>query len=237
LHLPAPLAFALGSACWVHRLRHDREAARAAAEELIALATDHGFPFWLAQGTFELGWARLAGGEEPGRTVMQEGLDLYEAAGARLHCVGNRIARMELEGDIEREPVKTLAALDDLVEIVMASGQRSHEPALRRLQGEALSAAGDGAAAAARLQLAIDVAVQQGARFAELHATLSLGRLWRRHGRADDARQLVQRCARSFTEGFDAPPLREARDFTTSAGPSPAGYRASRAGGARRPRR
>ncbi len=213
LRLPAPLAFALGSACWIHRLRHEPAAAREVAEELIALATDHGFPFWLAQGTFELGCALLAGGQDRGRRAMQEGTDLYEAAGARLHQAANRIARIELEGDVARKPAEMLRVLDDLVSAVSASGQRCHEAALRRLQGEALCATGDETGAAVHLQLAIDVAVQQGAKLPELQATVSLGRLWRRRGRASAARALVQRCLRQFTEGFGTRTLREAQEF------------------------
>ena len=37
--------------------RREREAVQERAEALLALASKHGFPYWLTQGTILRGWA------------------------------------------------------------------------------------------------------------------------------------------------------------------------------------
>jgi predicted ATPase len=45
----------------------------------------------------------------------------------------------------------------------------------------------------------------------ELHAAISLRRLWQRQGKHDEARQLLAEVYGWFTEGFDTVDLRQAR--------------------------
>ena len=52
---------------------------------------------------------------------------------------------------------------------------------------------------------------RQSAKSWELRAALSLGRLWRRQGKRDEARQLLRGIHDWFTEGFETADLREAR--------------------------
>ena len=65
--------------------------------------------------------------------------------------------------------------------------------------------------AEAYLQQAIAVARRQGAKFLELRAVRSLGRLWQAQGKREAARQLLQETYHWFTEGFETPDLQEAR--------------------------
>jgi predicted ATPase len=58
---------------------------------------------------------------------------------------------------------------------------------------------------------AIEIARRQQARSLELRATMSLSRLWKRQGRKDEARPMLEAIYAWFTEGYDAPDLREAR--------------------------
>ena len=57
---------------------------------------------------------------------------------------------------------------------------------------------------------AIEVARTQEARWWELRASVSLGRLWQRQGRSDEARSLVANVYNWFTEGFETVDLKEA---------------------------
>jgi len=57
----------------------------------------------------------------------------------------------------------------------------------------------------------LDVARRQGARSLELRAAISLASLWRHQGKHAEARDLLAPTYNWFTEGFDAPDLREAK--------------------------
>ena len=66
-------------------------------------------------------------------------------------------------------------------------------------------------AAEASFRDAIALAQRQGARLFELRASTSLARLWRDQGRRKEARALLAPIYGWFTEGFDAPDLKEAK--------------------------
>ena len=179
LGLPAPMAFALGIAAWLHRLRGEAEAAGGFATQLRAFATDAGFPFWLAQATFELGWAVAARGDtEEGRALMQDGLQQYRATGARLYEVGDHVAWLEA---IPAAIAEHGAAVDELITSVTRTGQLYHASALHRLRGEWLLQRRDDAAATASFERAIAIAAAQGARPLERRARAALHRARSRH--------------------------------------------------------
>ncbi len=54
------------------------------------------------------------------------------------------------------------------------------------------------------------MASRQQAKSLELRAVMSLGRLWQRQGKRDEARQLLAEIYGWFTEGFDTAGLKEA---------------------------
>ena len=60
---PNTIALALFCDCILHQLLRDRREAQEQAEALIALATEQGFPLWLAAGVVVRGWALAAAGE------------------------------------------------------------------------------------------------------------------------------------------------------------------------------
>jgi predicted ATPase len=60
-------------------------------------------------------------------------------------------------------------------------------------------------------QHALDVARQQQAKSLELRAAMSLGRLWQRHGKRQEAYDLLAPIYGWFTEGFDTADLHEAK--------------------------
>src|SRR5690606_13498742 len=92
------------------------------------------------------------------------------------------------------------------------------------LRGEILllSTDADPDEAEACLQTALAVARHQEARSLELRAAMSLARLWRRQGKTDEARALLAPIYDWFTEGFDTPDLKDAKDLLDElARPSP----------------
>ena len=79
-------------------------------------------------------------------------------------------------------------------------------------RGEFLLVVGDRAAAEASFLQAIDVARRQNAKLLELQAVCELARLWRDQGKRVEARDdLLAPIYGWFTEGFDAPDLKEAK--------------------------
>jgi predicted ATPase len=62
------------------------------------------------------------------------------------------------------------------------------------------------------------MAREQGALFWELRVVLSLARMRVAQGRGDEARQLLMPIYECFTEGFEAPDLRAARELLDTLG-------------------
>ena len=71
---PFPLAYALAGAAVLHQLRREEQAAQELAEEVMALATEQGFPWYLAAGTLSRGWALAEQGQGGGHWTTAGGL-------------------------------------------------------------------------------------------------------------------------------------------------------------------
>jgi predicted ATPase len=74
-----------------------------------------------------------------------------------------------------------------------------------------LNTTGDRSAAEQAYRQAISVAERQSAKLFQLRASVSLARLWRDQGKHVEARDLLGPVYNWFTEGFDAPDLKDAR--------------------------
>jgi predicted ATPase len=107
---------------------------------------------------------------------------------------------------------EALELLGSAMAIAENTGERWFEAELRRLSGECLTANPEGEqAAAAPLQGAIAVAQEQNAKLWELRAATNLARLWRKQGKRTEARTLLTPVYAWFTQGFDAPDLKDAK--------------------------
>ena len=76
--------------------------------------------------------------------------------------------------------------------------------------GSYLLESGDEGGAEACFRSALVTAREQGARMLELRAAMSLARLQRRRGQAEDARQMLAGVYAAFTEGFSTADLQSA---------------------------
>ena len=217
-HPPAS-ASAMIFAAELHLHRREAQPMRELAQATLALATEHGFPFWLAWGTILSGWA-LA---EQGRVVegierMQQGLGAYRATGAefwRSHFLALLAEAYARAGQAEAG-LKTLA---EALTMADRTEERVYEAELYRLKGqltllqpnrEAEEAGRCDEAEACFLQ-AIAIARRQNARSLELRAVMALSRLWQQQGKPADARQMLAETYGWFTEGFDTADLQEAK--------------------------
>ena len=110
--------------------------------------------------------------------------------------------------DCRRKGLDLLAEADDYVHPTQG---RWWVAELHRLRGELLRSTGDDTAAEDSFHRGLAVAQRQEAKLFELRAATGLARLWRDHGRASEASELLGPLLAWFTEGFDAPDLGDAR--------------------------
>jgi predicted ATPase len=208
------LAHALGLTGMAAVFARDVATVCAYGNECIALASEHGFAYWAALGRVLQGWADAQQDQvTTGIALIRDGMAAAEATGARgratlfLPLLAEALA---LAGKIE----EGLAALDDALARAAVSGERGRNAEIHRLRGELTgrSPHPDPAKAEESFRTALAIAREQGTRGYELRAATSLARLWREQGRRDEARELLAPVYDDwFTEGFDAPDLKEAK--------------------------
>jgi predicted ATPase len=104
-----------------------------------------------------------------------------------------------------------LKCLAEAAAIIETTEERYAEAELHRVQGNLLNSAGDRSAAEQHYRQAIAVAERQSAKLLQLRASTSLARLWREQGKREEARELLGPIYSWFTEGFDAPDLKDAK--------------------------
>ena len=209
--LPHGLVFALTYSCWCRLLRREGALARAHVEQLLTVAAAGDFPYWLAQGTAIRGWVLIDEGRvEDGIAEIRRGLAAYEALGAEVMRPWHLVRLAEACAVLGRTG-DGRAALAEAFATMRLRDERFYEAELQRVDGELRLADGDEGAAEASLHEALRTARRQGALSLELRAASSLARLQSRHGRRDDARQVLAPVLERFREGFATGDVRDAR--------------------------
>jgi predicted ATPase len=137
---------------------------------------------------------------------MEALLDLGAAALRPYFCT-----RLALVSAAANSAPECLELLDEALEQADRSGQRWCEAELYRSKGELLSRFFDTADAESCLRRSLAAARRQQNMLWELRTACSLGRLWRDQGRRGEARNLLAPIYGWFTEGFEAPDLKEAK--------------------------
>jgi predicted ATPase len=112
------------------------------AQQLIALATEHGFPFYNAQGAIGRGWVKVKNGDlVEGISLLRNGLTAYRATGAELwmpYQIALLVAAYEISGQLD----EALTLLNDALQIVERTGERWLAAELNRRKGQLLSRQG-----------------------------------------------------------------------------------------------
>jgi class 3 adenylate cyclase/tetratricopeptide (TPR) repeat protein len=206
-------AFALGqSRVWELALLVEREdeGLEGAATDLLRYCQAQGFPALAGAAQTMLG--KAVG--DP--AVVLDGIALAATTGSALMAP----AVLLYLADAQRQHaqyVDAIASADAGLELAAATGQHFFDAPLHRVRAECLLAddtrpiEARRSAAESCFRMAIDIARAQEARAHELRATIRLARLLALDGRADEGRATLAPLYAWFTEGFDAPDLRDAR--------------------------
>jgi predicted ATPase len=208
---PPSLAVGLSWGARLLSLVGNNEALDDWVDELIAVATEHGHALNRAVGTLFRGWVKVKNGDvAEGISTLRSGLDAYRATGAEVrtsHYIGLLARACEIAGQIE----EAVAQLDEALQIVERTGERWFAAELNRHKGQLLVRQGHSEAAEELYRKALSIAVEQEAKFWELHAAVSLARLRRDQGRKAEALELLAPVYDWFTEGFATTDLKEAK--------------------------
>ena len=203
---------AFGYAC----LRDARSVSRC-VERLGAFDVGDRPPFQEALSRINGAWARVMQGEPESAVVeLRAAMDAYDALGshAARGCYLGMLAEAEL---VAGHVTAGLATIERA--LAASPEERIFLPELLRLRGELRAAGGaEPAAVESDLREAIALAGEMGARLLELRAATSLARQLSRRGAPAEGRALLAPFYASFTEGFGARDLVEAKALLDALG-------------------
>jgi predicted ATPase len=155
---PPSLAASLAVAAGLLLLSEDNAALGERADQLIAVATEQGFPRWHAQGTICRGWVKVKNGNvAEGISLLRSGSTAYRATGSRLwmpHYFALLARAREIAGQIE----EGLTLLDSALAVVEQTGERLVAAELNRHKGRLLLSQGHSEAAEEQYLEALSIA-------------------------------------------------------------------------------
>jgi len=174
------MAAAYGAA-FAHDLGRPEVAVRRAGT-VIAICSEHGFPFWLAIGLCIAGWGNAFGGDQAATATLKQGLDILRAIGASviLPYYLSYLGEIQLAGG---EVDGGLATVEEALAITRTNLGRHQVPELLRLKGELLLGKRDVQGAERALRRAVEIAGADQATVLERRAAASLARFTAQHAR------------------------------------------------------
>jgi predicted ATPase len=198
-------------------LRRDIETLRRTAGELLELSERHNASYWALWAKPMLGWIKAQEGEiEFAIQEMHESTEALNKQDANLWVPQTLLLEAEILGEAKQYQ-RAYRLLDEAQALIEPLDQRFYEAELHRVRGAVILAEGaDCEAGLANIDRAIDVARRQNSRFLELRASISKARLWRLHGRRDEAHAMLEPVYKSFSEGFATTDLVEAKALLDS---------------------
>jgi class 3 adenylate cyclase/predicted ATPase len=182
-----------------------------AAEKVLAISAEQGFPIWSAVGNIMRGWCLGAAGQAAeGVPLVLKGIADLSATGCIILTPFLLMTLAEVYGTAV-QPEKGLNRLAEATKLVETTRECWAEAEMHRLRGTLLLSMNEHAEAEDSYRKALSVAQRQSAKFWELRAATSLARLLRDQGKRDEARALLAPVYDWFTEGFDTLDLKEAK--------------------------
>jgi len=217
-HLPS-LAVSLSDGARLLSLVEDNPVLGEWVDQLVAVTTEQGFPWWGAQGTIYRGCLEVRNGDvTEGMSLLRRGSIDYRTTGAEV-WMPYFIALLANAYEAAEQIEEALTLLEEALEIVERTGERWFAAELHRHKGELLLHQGHTEAAEELYCKALSIARDQEAKMWELRAAVSLARLRRNQGMTTEARELLAPVYGWCTEGFDTPDLKEARALLEALNP------------------
>jgi predicted ATPase len=188
---------------WLQAILRETDALRRHGAELLELAREHRFGFWWALAT-----PFLLEGEEAERAVRAYRHEF--SAGLMVPQQLCHVADSYAASGLPREATRVLGEAQGLME---QHGDAYWEPELFRLKGRLALAEGQAASieAVTAFERALRLSRERGAHLLELRAATDLARLHVAKGQPLEARKVLAPVYASFTAGFDAKDLKEAK--------------------------
>ena len=187
--------------------------AAAHAQELVALAEEKGSLYWKALGMLNQGCVlALTGRASDATEMLISGMAAKRTTGSTFFLPFDlpHLARAHAElGQFE----EAWRCIGEAMTAAETTKETWCEAEIHRTAGEIalMSLEPDAAQAQAHFERAIAIARAQKAKSWELRAATSLARLWRDHGKRQQACDLLAPVYGWFTEGFDTADLKEAK--------------------------
>jgi predicted ATPase len=210
---PYSLSFVLSFAATLHQFRREVRAVHERAEASIIVATEQGFPVWMAWGSLLGGWALAYQGKaKEGIAQINQGIMAWRATGAE-NLRPYYLALLTEAHGIMGQPEAGLTVLAEALMVVDTTGARFYEPELYRLKGALLlqQSSDNSMAAESCFHQAIAIAQNQQAKSLELRIATTMARLWQQQGKRQEAYALLAPVYSWFTEGFDTADLKDAK--------------------------
>ena len=208
---PPSLATSLTLGSRLLSLVRDNAALEERPDEVIAIATDQGFPHWRAEGAIYRGWVKVMTGDvAEGISLLRSGSSAFRSTGAEA-WMPQHIALLAKACEVAGQIEEALFLFNEALQIVERTGECWFAAELNRHKGQVLLRQGQSEAAEELYRTALSIAGEQEAKLWELRAAVSLARLRRDQGRHAEARDLLAPVYAWFTEGFDTADLRDAK--------------------------
>ena len=187
--------------------------AKAQLNELAVLAEEKGASFWKALGTLNYGCLLvLMGNSSEAITILVPALTAYGSTGATIWKTQMLSYLARAHADLGQFD-DAWRCINEATTALETTKEKWFEAELNRIAGEIATRPSQQnlVKAEAYFEQALVVARAQQARSWELRAAMSLARLWRDQGKAQQARELLAPVYGWFTEGFDTLDLKEAK--------------------------
>lgn len=216
LRHPFTRAYAIFHTSMLHLWRQEPVLAHERAQAVIDIAEEHELQVWAAVGACLQGAAlAVMGRAEEGIPQIEWGMEVYQ--GLRTPPVFWPSLQVVYAGALAQvgEIQRALNLIDEALQIARQGSGKGMLTEMLMLKGQLLNAqAGGGSAQAEALfRESLEISREVGVLTMELHAAMSLCRLLQEGGQEGEGQRLLQQVYDKFSEGFDTPDLRQAREL------------------------